>query len=94
MGTMTYNIKTPSKRDINITIALMAFSGLLIIYVETMIVPAIPIFIKFFHSTYNNVSWILIAYIISGTVSAAIFGRVADMIGKNGFFLHSALSIS
>ncbi|KJE49629.1 multidrug transporter [Acidiplasma aeolicum] len=87
MGTMTYNIKTPSKRDINITIALMAFSGLLIIYVETMIVPAIPIFIKFFHSTYNNVSWILIAYIISGTVSAAIFGRVADMIGKKRVFL-------
>ena len=29
------------KRSINITIALMAFSGLLIIYVETMIVPFI-----------------------------------------------------
>ncbi len=81
------NNNTPSKRDINITIALMAFSGLLIIYVETMIVPAIPIFIKFFHSKYDDVSWILTAYIISGTVSAAIFGRVADVVGKKKIFL-------
>ncbi len=77
----------PSKQQINITIALMAFAGMLIIYVETMIVPAIPIFIKFFHSTYNDVSWILIAYIISGTVSAGIFGRIADIIGKRKVFL-------
>ena len=76
-----------SKRSINITIALMAFSGLLIIYVETMIVPDIPVFITFFHSTYSNVSWILTAYIISGTVSAAIFGKVADIMGKKKIFL-------
>ena len=80
--------ETPmSKKSINISIALMAFSGLLIIYVETMIVPAIPIFITFFHSTYSNVSWILTAYIISGTVSAAIFGKVADIVGKKKVFL-------
>ncbi|WP_337861060.1 MFS transporter [Ferroplasma sp.] len=80
--------ETPmSKRSINITIALMAFSGLLIIYVETMIVPAIPTFIKDFHTTYTNVSWILTAYIISGTVSAAIFGKVADIVGKKKIFL-------
>lgn len=76
-----------SRKSINISIALMAFSGLLIIYVETMIVPAIPIFITFFHSTYSNVSWILTAYIISGTVSAAIFGKVADIVGKKKIFL-------
>jgi EmrB/QacA subfamily drug resistance transporter len=80
--------ETPmSRKSINISIALMAFSGLLIIYVETMIVPAIPIFITFFHSTYSNVSWILTAYIISGTVSAAIFGKVADIVGKKKIFL-------
>jgi EmrB/QacA subfamily drug resistance transporter len=80
--------ETPmSRRSINITIALMAFSGLLIIYVETMIVPAIPVFIKFFHTTYSDVSWILTAYIISGTVSAAIFGKVADIAGKKKVFL-------
>ncbi|MEM0139971.1 MAG: MFS transporter [Ferroplasma sp.] len=79
--------KEINKRSINITIALMAFSGLLIIYVETMIVPAIPVFIKYFHTTYSSVSWILTAYIISGTVSAAIFGRISDMYGKKKVFL-------
>ncbi|AAT43944.1 MFS transporter [Picrophilus oshimae] len=77
----------PTKRDINITIALMAFTGTLIVYVETMIVPALPVFVKFFDTKYNDVSWILTAYIISGTVSAAIFGRLADIIGKRKVFL-------
>ncbi len=79
--------KELNKRSINISIALMAFSGLLIIYVETMIVPAIPVFITYFHSTYDNVSWILTAYIISGTVSAAVFGKISDVYGKKKIFM-------
>ncbi len=80
-------VKSLSKKDIYIIIAIMAFAGTLISYVETMIVPAIPIFVKFFSSSYDSVSWILIAYIISGTISAALFGKIADDYGKRKVFL-------
>ncbi|WP_337860836.1 MFS transporter [Ferroplasma sp.] len=73
--------------DVIRIVALMAFSGTLIIYVETMIVPAIPVFITFFNTTYNNVSWILTAYLITGTVAAGIFGKLGDVYGKRKVFL-------
>ncbi len=75
------------KSDIYRIVALMAFAGTLIIYVETIIVPAIPVFITFFNTTYSNVSWILTAYLITGTVAAGIFGKLGDVFGKRKVFL-------
>jgi EmrB/QacA subfamily drug resistance transporter len=75
------------KSDVYRIVALMAFAGTLIVYVETMIVPAIPVFITFFNTTYNNVSWILTAYLITGTVAAGIFGKLGDVYGKRRVFL-------
>ncbi len=74
-------------RHAGFTIAIMAFMGILITYVETMVTPAIPILRVFFNTNYDALSWIITAYIISGTVSAAIFGRLADMYGKKRIFL-------
>lgn len=74
-------------RHAGLTISIMAFMGILITYVETMITPAIPILRGFFNTNYDSLSWIITAYIISGTVSAAIFGRLADIYGKKKIFL-------
>ncbi|EQB72553.1 MAG: multidrug resistance transporter related protein [Thermoplasmatales archaeon A-plasma] len=57
------------------TIALMSIMGILITYVETMVTPALPVLVKFFDTNYDQLSWIITAYILMGTVSAAIFGR-------------------
>ncbi|MCL4359518.1 MAG: MFS transporter, partial [Candidatus Thermoplasmatota archaeon] len=73
------------------TIGIMAFMGILITYVETMITPAIPILETFFNTNYDALSWIITAYIISGTISAAIFGRLADIYGKKKIFIILAL---
>ncbi len=86
-------VKSLSKKDVYIIIAIMAFAGTLISYVETMIVPAIPIFVKFFSSSYDSVSWILIAYIISGTISAALFGKIADDYGKKESVLNPGICL-
>ncbi len=86
MSNKTY-MENLQKSDIIRIVALMAFSGTLIIYVETMIVPAIPVFITFFDTTYDNVSWILTAYLITGTVAAGIFGKLGDVFGKRKVFL-------
>ncbi|AGO60339.1 MFS transporter [Ferroplasma acidarmanus] len=86
MSNKTY-MENIEKGDIARIVALMAFAGTLIVYVETMIVPAIPVFITFFNTTYNNVSWILTAYLITGTVAAGIFGKLGDVFGKRKVFL-------
>lgn len=61
--------------------------GILITYVETMVTPALPILVSDFHTNYDSLSWIITAYILSGTVSAAIFGRLADIYGKKRIFV-------
>ena len=86
MSIKTY-MEELQKSDVYRIVALMAFAGTLIVYVETMIVPAIPVFITFFNTTYNNVSWILTAYLITGTVAAGIFGKFGDVFGKRKVFL-------
>ncbi len=69
------------------TIGVMAFMGLLVTYVETMITPALPILVNYFSTNYDQLSWVITAYVISGTISAAIFGRLADIYGKKKIFL-------
>jgi len=81
-------------RHAGLTIGIMAFMGILITYVETMITPAIPILESFFHTNYDALSWVITAYIISGTISAAIFGRLADIYGKKRIFIILALVYS
>lgn len=65
----------------------MAMMGILITYVETMVTPALPILVSDFHTNYDKLSWVITAYILSGTVSAAIFGRLADIYGKKKIFI-------
>lgn len=74
-------------RSAKLTIGIMAMMGILITYVETMVTPALPILVSDFHTNYDSLSWVITAYILSGTVSAAIFGRLADMYGKKRIFI-------
>ena len=74
-------------RNAKLTIGIMAMMGILITYVETMVTPAIPILKNDFNTNYDRLSWVITAYILSGTVSAAIFGRLADIYGKKKIFI-------
>ncbi|MGC8663584.1 MAG: MFS transporter [Thermoplasmata archaeon] len=74
-------------RDQGITVAVMAFAGLLVMYIETMIVPSLPMLVDYFHTDYDSISWVVTSYLISGTVSSVIFGKLADIYGKKKIFL-------
>ena len=73
------------------TITIMAIAGTMIMYVETMVTPALPVLSKFFSASYDSLSWIITSYLISGTISAAIFGKLADIYGKKRVFVILAL---
>ncbi len=75
------------KKHATSTIIVMALMGTLITYVETMVTPAINILVTDFHTTYTQISWIITAYVISGTISAALFGRLADIVGRKKIFV-------
>ena len=61
--------------------------GLIAMFAETMILPAIPAFIEDFDISYNTASWILSAYLISGAVATPIAGKFSDMYGRKKILL-------
>ncbi|WP_232462928.1 MFS transporter [Thermococcus sp. P6] len=60
---------------------------LLIMYTEAMLTPALPTIQKEFAVNPNDISWVLTIYLLVGTVSVAIFGKLGDMYGKKKMFL-------
>src|SRR5690348_8548548 len=61
--------------------------ALVTMYGETMVLPAIPDFIKDFSISYNTSSWILSSYLIAGAVMTPIAGKLSDIYGKKKILL-------
>ena len=69
--------------------ALLAMVGvaLLLNYVETMIIPGVPVIQKDFSTTESLVSWITSAFLIVGSAVSPLFGKLGDSYGKKRMFL-------
>jgi MFS family permease len=59
----------------------------MVMYVETMLIPAIPDLISDFNVSYGTSSWILTTYLISGAVAIPIVGKLSDVYGKKKVLL-------
>jgi MFS family permease len=70
-----------------IALALLSSIGLISMYAETMLLPAIPDIIRDFHIDYNTSAWILTAYLISGAVVTPIAGKLSDIYGRKKILL-------
>ena len=84
-STTSYQNKIP--KDAWITLAILSLIGLIIVYGETMIIPAIPDLVKDFNITYNTTAWILTAYLIAGAVATPLVGKLSDIYGKKKILL-------
>jgi MFS family permease len=69
------------------TLAILSCLGLIVMFDETMILPAIPDFIRNFNISYSTSSWILSSYIIAGAVMTPIAGKLSDVYGKKKILL-------
>ena len=70
-----------------VALALLSSIGLVSMYAETMLLPAIPDIIRDFHIDYNTSAWILTAYLISGAVVTPIAGKLSDIYGRKKILL-------
>ncbi|MHB8602584.1 MAG: MFS transporter [Nitrosotalea sp.] len=70
-----------------LSLAIISGLALVTMYGETMVLPAIPNFIKDFGITYNVSSWILSSYLIAGAVMTPIAGKLSDVYGKKKVLL-------
>jgi MFS family permease len=59
----------------------------MVMYAETMLIPAIPDLIKDFHISYGMSSWILTTYLIAGAIMTPITGKLSDIYGRKKVLL-------
>ncbi len=77
------NINTSAWR----TLIILSFLGVIVLFDEMMILPAIPDFIRDFNISYSTSSWLLSAYIIAAAVMTPIAGKMSDIYGKKKILL-------
>ena len=63
-------------------LAILSCIATMVMYAETMLIPAIPDLIKDFHVSYSMSSWILTSYLIAGAVMTPIAGKLSDIYGR------------
>ncbi len=72
-------------------VAVLVLLPLIVMYTEAVLIPSLPTIQKEFGITPGDASWILSIYLLVGTVSVAIMGKLGDMYGKKKMFI-TALS--
>lgn len=70
-----------------VTLVVLSLLGLVVLFDETMILPAIPDFIREFGISYSDSSWLLSIYIIAAAVMTPIAGKMSDIYGKKRVLL-------
>jgi MFS family permease len=64
-------------------LAVLAGCALMVMYVETMVLPGLVKFSQFFdNAPFSTIAWILSAYLLVGVVATPIFGKLGDIYGK------------
>jgi MFS family permease len=68
-------------------ILIMAILGLLTIFVETMLVPALPYIAENLMVSSSDLAWVLTAYTLAGAISIPIIGKMGEMWGRKRMLL-------
>src|SRR6476660_659722 len=88
-----YNLHTSYSNSVKIpasawkVLAILSCIATMVMYAETMLIPAIPDLIKDFHVSYSMSSWILTSYLVSGAVMTPIAGKLSDVYGRKKIML-------
>ena len=88
-----YNNKKPQVIGTKISpyawkiLSLLGIIAIMVMYAETMLIPAIPDIIKDFNISFGTSSWILTAYLVSGAVMTPICASLSDIYGKKKILL-------
>jgi MFS family permease len=70
-------------------VAVLAFAGMVVAVLQTLLVPVIMDLPKHLDTTPGNVSWVLTSTLLSGAVATPIMSRLGDLYGKRRLLIIS-----
>ncbi|MGW2330159.1 MFS transporter [Streptomyces sp. NPDC001700] len=63
-------------------VAVLAFCGIAVSVMQTLVVPLVSELPQLLHTTSSNASWVVTSTLLAGAVSTPVMGRLGDMFGK------------
>ncbi|AQW48074.1 MFS transporter permease [Streptomyces hygroscopicus] len=70
-------------------VAVLAFGGIVVSLMQTLVVPLIPDLPGLLHTSASDASWAITATLLAGAVATPVLGRLGDMYGKRRTLLLS-----
>ncbi|MEU1196756.1 MFS transporter [Streptomyces sp. NPDC005813] len=79
----------PTRRPSGTTVPVLAFAGIVVAVMQTLLVPVIKDLPTLLDTSPSNATWVLTSTLLSGAVATPIMGRLGDLFGKRRMLLTS-----
>ncbi|MFG2309734.1 MFS transporter [Streptomyces sp. NPDC048566] len=79
----------PARRPSGATVPVLAFAGIVVAVMQTLLVPVIKDLPTLLGTAPSNATWVLTSTLLSGAVATPIMGRLGDLFGKRRMLLTS-----
>ncbi|HVV21384.1 MAG TPA: MFS transporter, partial [Pseudonocardiaceae bacterium] len=79
-------VGVPGPRRGGVT-AVLAFAGVVVAVVQTLIVPVLPALPELLHTSRSSSAWVVTVTLLTGAVATPVLGRLGDMFGKRRMLL-------
>ncbi|MDJ0318250.1 MFS transporter [Arthrobacter antibioticus] len=86
-------VKVPKSPSPRLAIVVLAFVGIVVSLMQTLVVPLIPQLPLLLNTTSADASWIITATLLAGAVITPIAGRLGDIFGKRRMLMFSLISL-
>lgn len=78
---------TVGSSSTNIIVAVLAFAGIVVALMQTLVIPLIPQLPALLDTSASNTAWVVTATLLAGAVAVPVMGRLGDMYGKRRLLL-------
>ncbi|MFI5755561.1 MFS transporter [Streptomyces sp. NPDC051569] len=79
----------PQERKAGGIVPVLAFAGITVAVMQTLLVPVIKDLPTLLHTAPGNATWVMTATLLAGAISTPIMGRLGDLFGKRRMLLAS-----
>ncbi|MFJ5216772.1 MFS transporter [Streptomyces sp. NPDC088354] len=79
----------PTRRTTAAVVPVLAFAGIVVAVMQTLLVPVIKDLPQLLHTAPTNATWVLTSTLLSGAVATPIMGRLGDLYGKRRLLITS-----
>ena len=81
------NFAKITQSDTSFIIIILCLIAVMVMFTESMLIPALPTLQSEFNTTETWVAWVLTIYLVVGTIATPIFGKLGDAFGKKKFLI-------